>query len=203
MAGQVPAVIGGGHYHLLPLTSIREGKQVSIKQLCSFYRDSEGLGLGRGIGHCDLDGGQTVCEGDLNFCEKPTDLKKYESKQKGSEKDRRQYPRFFLDLPLEYQAMSTPKAHGGLVVNVSEMGLLVRSVKNMSIGTELKIAVMFPKEYALSNFQVIAKVVWKEPLWEEDWEGYEYGLKFIQILGEDLRKLRQIITGQFVLEKAS
>jgi hypothetical protein len=176
---------------------------VAVKQPCSFYRDSEGLGLGRGLEQCDLDGGQTVCEGDLNFCEKPSDLKKYESNPKGSGKDRRQYPRFILDLPLEYQAMSTPKAHGGLVVNVSEMGLLVRSVENMSIGTELKIAVLFPKEYELANFHVLARVVWKEPLWEEDWEGYGYGIKFVQILGEDLRKLREIITGQCVLVKVS
>jgi hypothetical protein len=99
--------------------------------------------------------------------------------------------------------MSTPKAHGGLVVNLSEIGLLIRSVKNMTIGTELKIAVMFPKEYELANFQVLAKIVRKEPLWEEDWEGYEYGLKFVQIFEEDLRKLRQIVCGQFTLEKIS
>jgi len=106
-------------------------------------------------------------------------------------------------LPLEYQAISTPKAHGGLVVNVSEIGLLIRSIKNMPVGTELKIAVMFPKEYELANFQVLAKIVWKEPLWEEDWEGYEYGLKFVQIMEEDLRKLRQIVSGRFALEKIS
>ena len=176
---------------------------MTAKKQCQFYRDSEGLGLGRGIGHCDLDGGQTVCDGDLNFCEKPSELKKYKGKgkQKQNEKERRQYPRFVLDLPLEYRAMSTPKAHGGLVVNLSEIGLLIRSVKNMSIGTELKIAVMFPKEYQLANFQVLAKVVRKEPLWEEDWEGYGYGLKFVQILEEDLRKLRQILTAEFVSEE--
>jgi hypothetical protein len=73
----------------------------------------------------------------------------------------------------------------------------------MTIGTELKIAVMFPKEYELANFQVLAKIVRKEPLWEEDWEGYEYGLKFVQIMEEDLRKLRQIVCGQFALENIS
>jgi hypothetical protein len=99
--------------------------------------------------------------------------------------------------------MSTPKAHGGLVVNLSEIGLLIRSVKNMAIGTELMIAVMFPKEYELANFQVLAKVVRKEPLWEEDWEGYEYGLRFVQIFEEDLRKLRQMISVQFASEEGA
>jgi hypothetical protein len=170
---------------------------------CSFYRNSEGLGLGRGLGHCDLDGGQTVCSGDLNFCEKPSELKKYRNEQKLDIKDRRQYPRFFLDLPLEYLVTNTPRAHGGLVVNVSEIGLLIRSIKNLPIGAELKIVVLFPKEYELTNFEVLAQVVRKEPLWEEDWEGYEYGLKFVRILDEDHRKLRQILSGQFALQEVA
>ena len=173
------------------------------KERCLFHRASEGVGLGRGIGHCDLDGGQTVCDGDLHFCEKPSDLKKYQDEQKEGKKDRRQYPRYLLDLPLEYLVTNAPKAHGGLVVNVSEVGLLIRSVKNMSIGTELKVAVLFPKEYQLANFELLAKVVRKDLVWEEDWEGYEYGLRFIQILDADRRKLRQILSGQFSLEKVS
>jgi c-di-GMP-binding flagellar brake protein YcgR len=176
---------------------------VSVKQRCSFYRVSKSLGIGRGIGFCDLDGNQTVCEGDLSFCEKPSDLKKYQSEQEQDEKDRRQYPRFLLDLPLEYRVMNVPKAYGGLVVNVSEIGLLIRSVKNMLIGTKLKIAVLFPKGYELANFEVLTTIVRKEPHCEEDWEGYEYGLKFIEILEEDRRKLRRIISGQFTLEKDS
>jgi hypothetical protein len=176
---------------------------MSAKEQCLFYRDSEGLGLGRDIGHCDLDGGQTVCNGDLIFCEKPSNLKKYQNEQKHDQKDRRQYPRFFLDLPLEYLVTNTPKAHGGLVVNVSEIGLLIRSVKNLPTGTELKIAVLFPKGYELADFEVLAQIVRKDPLWEEDWEGYEYGLRFIRILEEDRRKLRKILSGQFALEEVS
>ena len=173
------------------------------KEQCLFCRASEGVDLGRGIGHCDLDGGRTDCDGDLSFCEKPSDLKKYQSEEKENKKDRREYPRFLLDLPLEYWATNAPKAHGGLVVNVSEVGLLIRSVKNMSIGTELKVAVLFPQEYALANFEVVAKIIRKDLVWEEDWEGYEYGLKFIRILDVDRRKLRQVLSGQFSLEKVS
>lgn len=175
---------------------------MSVRQRCSFYRDSKGLGFGRGIGHCDLDGGQTICDGVLTSCEKPSDLKKHQSKPKQDKKDRRQYPRFLIDLPLEYRVMDGPKAHGGIVVNVSEIGLLIRSVKNMSIGMKLKIAVLFPKGYELANFEVFAEITRKDPCWEEDWEGYEYGLKFIQILEEDCRKLRQILSGQFAIEES-
>jgi c-di-GMP-binding flagellar brake protein YcgR len=111
--------------------------------------------------------------------------------------DGRRYPRVSLDLPLEYRVMNVPYAHGGLVVNASEMGLLINSVKDIVIGSKLNIAVLFPNGFELSNFEVFAEVIWKDHHLEEDWEGYRYGLKFIEILEEDRRKLRQLLIGQF------
>ena len=56
-----------------------------ISRPCSFYRDSESLNLGRGIGYCDLDCDRTTCDGDIHFCEKPEILKKYLMEQKRRE----------------------------------------------------------------------------------------------------------------------
>lgn len=114
--------------------------------------------------------------------------------------ERRKSPRLLLDLPLEYRVMNAPYAHGGLVVNASEVGLLINSIKNMPVGTKLNIAVLFPKGFELTNFEVLAQVIWKDLHWEEDWEGYQYGLKFIQILEEDRRKLKQLLNGRFQME---
>lgn len=44
---------------------------------CPFFRRSEGLAMGKGIGYCDLDSGDTTCDGDMDFCERPEALKKY------------------------------------------------------------------------------------------------------------------------------
>lgn len=104
-----------------------------------------------------------------------------------------------LDLPLEYRVINVPYAHGGLVVNASEVGLLINSIKNIPIGSKLNIAVLFPKGFELTNFEVLAEIIWKDLCWEEDWEGYRYGLKFIRILEEDRGKLKQILSGQFQL----
>jgi len=108
-------------------------------------------------------------------------------------KEKRKHPRFYLDLPLEYRVLDAPHAHGGLVVNASESGLLIHSVKNIPIGTKLNIAVLFPNRFELSNFEVFAEIIWKDIHWEENWEGYQLGLKFIQILEEDYRKLKRIL----------
>jgi hypothetical protein len=118
-----------------------------------------------------------------------------------SMKDRRKSQRMMLDLPLEYRVMDVPYAHGGLVVNASELGLLVQSVKNLSIGTKLNIAVLFPKGFELANFEVLAEILWKDLHWEEDWEGYQYGLRFLQILDNEYWKLKQLLSGQFHLEE--
>lgn len=117
--------------------------------------------------------------------------------------ERRRYPRMSLDLPLEYRVMNAPYAHGGLVVNASEVGLLINSIKNIPIGSKLNIAVLFPKGFELTNFEVLAEILWKDLYWEEDWEGYRYGLIFIKILEGDRRKLKQLLSGQFELGEIS
>src|SRR4030042_6825225 len=115
--------------------------------------------------------------------------------------ERRRCPRMSLDLPLEYRVMDAPYAHGGLVVNASELGLLVQSVKSLPIGTKLNIAVLFPKGLELANFEVLAEILWKDLHWEEDWEGYQYGLRFLHILDNEYWKLKQLLSGQFHLEE--
>ncbi len=157
--------------------------------------------MGRGLGFCDLDGGQTICNGDLNYCEKPSTLNYSQKQQNGNGKNRRKHPRMVLDLPLEYRLTNIPNAHGALVINGSEMGLLIGAVKNIPVGTNLNIAVLFPKGYEMANFEVSAEIVWKEIYWKEDWEGYQYGLKFIQINKEDHWKLRQVLSGRYNLDE--
>jgi hypothetical protein len=117
--------------------------------------------------------------------------------------ERRRYPRMSLDLPLEYRVMNAPYAHGGLVVNGSEVGLLINSIKNIPIGSKLNIAVLFPKGFELTNFEVFAEIIWKDLYWKENWEGYRYGLRFIRILEEDRGKLKQILSGQFQIDEIS
>lgn len=57
---------------------------MSIFKKCTFFRDSESLTVGIGLGHCDLFG-QAICEGDIQFCQNPEQLKKELLKQKENE----------------------------------------------------------------------------------------------------------------------
>jgi len=108
-----------------------------------------------------------------------------------------------MDLPLEYRVINAPYAHGGIVVNGSEEGFLIYSVKDMPIGTKLNLVVLFPKGFELTHFEVVAEIVRKDLHWEEDWEGFEYGLKFLQMFEEDREKLKQLLSGFFQTGEAA
>jgi hypothetical protein len=112
-------------------------------------------------------------------------------------KEKRKSPRFSMDFPLEYRILDGPDAYGGIVVDGSEIGLRIHSVKNMSVGTRLNITVIFPKEFQMANFEVVAEIIWKDTYLASDWDGYQYGLKFILINEDDLQKLKKLLSGQY------
>jgi hypothetical protein len=112
-------------------------------------------------------------------------------------KEKRKFPRISMDFPLEYRVVDAPGARGGIVVDGSKRGLRIHSIENIPVGTKLKIAVIFPKEFQMTNFEVIAEIIWKDLCLTEDWNGFQYGLKFILIKKGDLRKLKELLSDQY------
>jgi CheY-like chemotaxis protein len=68
-----------------PFFGLSRGIMRSPTTRCIFYRDSKGIGMGKGLGYCDFDGCQSVCDGDIQFCEKPDAMRKYLLDRKGKE----------------------------------------------------------------------------------------------------------------------
>jgi len=122
-------------------------------------------------------------------------------------RERRRYPRVFIDLPLEYREMDDSSLRGAIVVNASEGGFLIESPRDIPVGAELNVTVLFPKEFELVNFKAVTKVVRKKPYSKEDlkgnqyWKGYQYGLEFIQMFGQDRWKLDLLLSGRHNLEE--
>jgi len=116
--------------------------------------------------------------------------------------DRRRYPRVHMDLPLEYRAEYDAHAHGAIVIDASEGGFLICSVEDIPIGAKLEMTVLFSAEYELVKFEVSGEIIRKNAdaekgEVEKGEDGYQYGLKFIQILEEDYWKLRTLLSGGF------
>ena len=114
--------------------------------------------------------------------------------------DRRTSPRVWMYLPLEYQLKHALRACGGIVVDASETGFHISSTENIPIGTILKIDVLFPKKYELANFEVLAEIVWKKVSVDMRGKGFQYGLRFVQILEEDCRKLKELLSDRSASE---
>jgi hypothetical protein len=112
--------------------------------------------------------------------------------RQSSSEDKRRRPRVLIKLPLDIQIIG-PEVYVGVAFNASETGLFIQTLKEMAVGTKLRIALSLPEGAGRQKIDAIAEVVWKDVgLWE-DWEGFQYGLKFIQISDEDYQELKQIL----------
>jgi len=122
-------------------------------------------------------------------------------------RERRRYPRIVINLPLVYQEKDGSCLRGGIAVNAGEGGFRIESTRDIPVGTELNVTVVFSKAFESANFKAVAKIVWKGPCWKGDrkgnkyWEGYQYGLEFIQISDEDRCKLNYLLGDRFESEK--
>jgi len=121
--------------------------------------------------------------------------------------ERRRYPRIVINLPLEFEEKDDSSLRGAMVVNAGAGGFLIESTRNIPVGTELSITLLFSKEFELIDFKAVTKIVRKERHSKENsngnqvWEGYLYGLEFIEILDEDRWKLNWLLGGNFEFEE--
>jgi hypothetical protein len=114
--------------------------------------------------------------------------------------EKRKYPRYSIRLPLEYW-QTDDACRGGLVVNLSEGGLLIHSLQDMPVGKELNVGIFFPNGYEFDGIRVTGKIVWKDLHYETDWNGYKYGIEFVRISEEDREKLVNLLRGPSILEE--
>jgi len=117
-------------------------------------------------------------------------------------KERRERPRIVMSFPLHFQINENGGAYPGLTLDASESGLLIQAFKEMSVGIRLNIEVLFPKELNLPTFRAETEIIWRDIYYWEDWEGYQYGLKFTQISNGDYLKLRSILSNPYGLKEA-
>jgi c-di-GMP-binding flagellar brake protein YcgR len=107
--------------------------------------------------------------------------------------ERRKYPRFSIDLPIEYHLLPTSYSRTGRALNASEGGLLVFLSQAIEIGQCLKIKLFFTSGSDLCSIEVVAEVVWMDIHLGEDWGDYRCGVKFLDISLEDINKLKKFL----------
>jgi c-di-GMP-binding flagellar brake protein YcgR len=107
--------------------------------------------------------------------------------------ERRSFPRFSVDLPVEYYRTNSTLSQTGRVVSVSEGGLLIYFPEQMEIGQHLRLKLFFASGSELNAIEIIAEVVWMDIHLGKGWGDYRSGVKFVDISSEDLNRLNNFL----------
>ena len=107
--------------------------------------------------------------------------------------EKRKYPRFSVELPLNYSRADAKETFGGMVANASEGGLLVYLPERVEMGTFLKIEIFYVRGLELDTIRAVAKVVWCDLAARESWGEHRYGLQFKYIDQKDFDQLTSLL----------
>jgi excisionase family DNA binding protein len=106
--------------------------------------------------------------------------------------ERRRYPRFPVDFPIDYTLMESGKADVGNVANASEGGLMVFLNERMDVGTKMIVFVPFILDSESTEIKATCRVVWRDVGVVAGGSRYQYGLQFTDIREKDVHKLRKL-----------
>ncbi len=107
--------------------------------------------------------------------------------------EKRKYPRFSVELPLDYSRVNGKETLGGMVANASEGGLLVYLPERVEIGTLLKIEIFYVRGLELDTINAVGKVVWCDLAARESWGEHRYGLQFESIDEKNFNRLETLL----------
>jgi c-di-GMP-binding flagellar brake protein YcgR len=107
--------------------------------------------------------------------------------------EKRKYPRFSVELPLNYSRADGKETLGGMVANASEGGLLVYLPERVEIGALLKIEIFYVRGLELDTIKAVAKIVWCDLAARESWGEHRYGLQFQNIDQKDFGRLTTLL----------
>ena len=107
--------------------------------------------------------------------------------------ERRKYPRFSVDLPMEYSRIDSPISHTGRGLDISEGGLLIYFPEKTDLSQYLRLKLFLPSGSEMNIIETLVEVAWTEIPWGETWGDYRCGVNFIDISPEDMTKLKQFL----------
>jgi c-di-GMP-binding flagellar brake protein YcgR len=106
--------------------------------------------------------------------------------------EKRKYPRFSVDLPVEYSRTEL-FVEQGRAINASEGGLLLYLPEQMGMGDHLRLKLFFTMGSELNAIETLVEVVWMDIHLGKDWGDYRTGVRFVDISTEDVGKLKNFL----------
>ncbi len=107
--------------------------------------------------------------------------------------EKRKYPRYTVEFPLDYARIEDKGTYGGMVANVSEGGLLAYLPQRLEIGEVLKIEILYVQGLEFNTIKAVAKIVWSDLAAKESYGEYRYGLQFLHIEEKEYHRLLNLL----------
>ena len=107
--------------------------------------------------------------------------------------EKRKYPRFKVDLPIQYSAVDSPVVHTGRTLDASQGGLMLYVSEEVEIGQHLTLNLSFYIDAEWCTIQATAEVAWMDIHLGKDWGDYRAGMRFVDISPKDLAKLNEFL----------
>jgi len=107
--------------------------------------------------------------------------------------EKRKYPRFSVNLPVEYSRVESSIGTAGRALDISEGGLLIYFPEQMEIGQRLSLKLFLSIGSKLNTIEILSEVAWVELHIGEDWGDYRTGLRFVDIAPGDVTKLKNFL----------
>jgi hypothetical protein len=107
--------------------------------------------------------------------------------------EKRKYPRYNMELPLDYSRIEGKELYGGIVANASEGGVLVYLPERIEVGAFLKIEIIYVNGLELNTIEAVAKVVWQDLATKDTLGEHRYGLQFQQIDENNFHRLSALL----------
>ena len=110
-----------------------------------------------------------------------------------SGEEKRQHPRFPVRLALDFW-QRPDVVLGGVVTDMSEVGLGFRSTHEIQISAELGIRVYLSRgEFTFDSIEGTGRIIWRTVHREEGWKGYRYGIYMLKMAPQSRDRLMEYI----------
>jgi hypothetical protein len=108
--------------------------------------------------------------------------------------ERRMYPRFLLNLPIEYSHLDSPVSRSSHTINVSEGGLKICLGERLEAGEHLNLKIFYSSGSTLPTIETTAQVMWADAHIGKD-GNYHHGVEFVAMNPEDLQNFKGFLDG--------
>ncbi len=118
--------------------------------------------------------------------------KEMRSRSGGVPPERRRYPRFDVDLPIQYKIDASTN-RSARAMNLSEGGMLIHSTDQMEIGQHLKSKLIFMLGSEMDTIEGDAEVIWRDIYSNRAWGDHRCGVRFHGISPADQNRLKDFL----------